>query len=89
MTNKKLGNDFEKELCEMLSEWGYWCHNMAQNAAGQPADVIAVKGKTAYLIDCKVCSNNRFISVYLRRNSLRTINTVSRFRNRRFLIMPT
>lgn len=60
MTNKKCGNDFEKELCEMLSEWGFWCHNMAQNAAGQPADVIAVKGKTAYLIDCKVCSNNRF-----------------------------
>lgn len=59
-TNKKSGNDFEKELCEMLSEWGFWCHNMAQNAAGQPADVIAVKGKTAYLIDCKVCSNNRF-----------------------------
>ena len=60
MMNKKLGNDFEKELCEMLSEWGYWCHNMAQNAAGQPADVIAVKNKTAYLIDCKVCSHNRF-----------------------------
>ena len=55
MTNKKLGNDFEKELCEILSEQGYWCHNFAQNQDGQPADIIAVKNKRAYLIDCKVC----------------------------------
>lgn len=59
-TNRKIGNSFETEFCELLFQHGFWCHNMAQNAAGQPADVIAVKGKTAYLIDCKVCSNNRF-----------------------------
>lgn len=58
-TNRKIGNSFETEFCELLFQHGFWCHNMAQNAAGQPADVIAVKGKTAYLIDCKVCSNNR------------------------------
>lgn len=59
-TNKKLGNTFETEFCEILGKHGYWVHNMAQNAAGQPADVIAVKNKLAYLIDCKVCSKNRF-----------------------------
>lgn len=59
-TNRKIGNSFETEFCELLFQHGFWCHNMAQNAAGQPADVIAVKNKTAYLIDCKVCSNNRF-----------------------------
>lgn len=53
-TNRKIGNSFETEFCELLFQHGFWCHNMAQNAAGQPADVIAVKGKTAYLIDCKV-----------------------------------
>ena len=58
--NRKIGNSFETEFCELLFQYGFWCHNMAQNAAGQPADIIAVKGKTAYLIDCKVCSNNRF-----------------------------
>lgn len=63
MSNKKLGNDFESEFCKILSEHGYWCHNMAQNAAGQPADVIAVKDTIAYLIDCKVCSNDKFHSV--------------------------
>lgn len=59
-SNKKLGNDFETALCEALSQRGYWTHNLAQNQAGQPADVIAVKNGHAYLIDCKVCSSNGF-----------------------------
>lgn len=59
-TNRKIGNTFEAEFCEILYQYGFWAHNLAQNAAGQPADVIAVKDKTAYLIDCKVCTNNKF-----------------------------
>jgi Holliday junction resolvase len=59
MSNKKIGNQFETELCEILSAYGFWCHNMAANAAGQPADVIAVRNGKAYLIDCKVCSTNK------------------------------
>ena len=58
--NRKLGNRFEIELCETLADEGFWCHNLAQNADGQPADVIAVKDGIAYLIDCKVCSRGRF-----------------------------
>lgn len=60
MTNKKLGNDFESDFCQLLFEHGFWVHNMAQNAAGQPADVIAVKDHKALLIDCKVCSSKGF-----------------------------
>lgn len=60
MNNKKIGNSFEAELCEILSQHGFWAHNLAQNAAGQPADIIAVKNGTAYLIDCKVCSGKAF-----------------------------
>lgn len=60
MSNKKIGNTFESELCEILAEEGFWCHNLAQNAAGQPADVIAVRDKQAFLIDCKVCSQGKF-----------------------------
>ena len=56
MSNKKLGNSFEAELCEILFEHGFWCHNLAQNSSGQPADVIAARNGKAYLIDCKVCS---------------------------------
>ncbi len=59
-TNKKIGNSFEAEFCEILFQHNFWCHNMAQNQAGQPADVIASRNKVAYLIDCKVCSDDRF-----------------------------
>lgn len=58
--NKILGNHFESEFCSLLAENGFWVHNIAQNQTGQPADVIAVKDNIAYLIDCKVCSNNKF-----------------------------
>lgn len=60
MTNKKIGNDFEQELCEKLSEHCFWTHNMAMNKSGQPADIIAVRNKVAYLIDAKVCSSRGF-----------------------------
>ncbi len=60
MTNKKLGNDFEAAFCEILSQHGFWAHQFAQNQAGQPADVMAVKDGKAHLIDCKVCSGRGF-----------------------------
>lgn len=60
MVNKTSGSRFEQELCELLAQNGFWAHNLAQNQAGQPADVIAVKGGIAALIDCKVCTNDRF-----------------------------
>ena len=60
MSNKKLGNQFESELGETLAKEGFWAHNLAQNSAGQPADVIAVKCGEAFLIDCKVCSRGTF-----------------------------
>jgi Holliday junction resolvase len=60
MSNKSLGNGFERELCERLSKEGFWVHNLTQNSAGQPADIIAVQDGYAYLIDCKVCSNDKF-----------------------------
>lgn len=59
MSNRKEGNQFESELCELLSMYGFWAHDMAQNSAGQPADVIAVRNGKAYLIDCKVCSTDK------------------------------
>ena len=60
MINKKLGNEFEKELSEILYNAGYWVHLLNQNKNGQPADIIAVKNKKAYLIDAKVCSFEKF-----------------------------
>lgn len=60
MTNKKIGNDFESDFCEILFEQGFWVHNFTQNQDGQPADVIAVRNGKTYLIDCKVCSVRGF-----------------------------
>lgn len=60
MNNKTLGNGFEAELGEKLSKYGFWVHLLNANKAGQPADIIAVKNKVAYLIDAKVCSSKGF-----------------------------
>ena len=59
-SNKKIGNNFEREFCEILSKNGFWVHNFAQNQDGQPADVIAVRDGGSFLIDCKVCITGRF-----------------------------
>ena len=60
MTNKKIGNDFESDFCEILFEQGFWVHNFAQNQDGQPADVIAARNGKTYIIDCKACSVRGF-----------------------------
>ena len=60
MNNKKIGNRFEQNFCEILFQEGFWTHNLAQNQVGQPADVLAVRNGKAYLIDCKVCINDTF-----------------------------
>ena len=60
MSNRKDGTDFEKELCEILREYGFWTHNFAQSRDGQPSDIIAAREGKAYLIDAKVCKNDTF-----------------------------
>lgn len=51
--NRSIGTRFEAELCEILGKNGFWAHNMQQNSAGQPADIIAIRGAYHVLIDCK------------------------------------
>jgi len=60
MSNRKDGTDFEKEFCEILAEHGFWCHNLAQKASGQPFDVIIARRCRTYPVDCKVCKNDKF-----------------------------
>lgn len=60
MSNKKLGNDYEQQLCKELADAGFWVHNFANRQNGQPADIIAVKNGVPYLIDAKVCSDGKF-----------------------------
>ena len=58
--NRSTGGRFEQELSHILAEHGFWVHVMQQNKAGQPADIIAVKGRFHTLIDCKVCDQGYF-----------------------------
>lgn len=59
MSNKSSGNRFEQEFAEFLDGHGFWCHVLQQNKSGQPADIIAVKGRYHCLIDCKEVSTSR------------------------------
>lgn len=59
-SNRAVGNAFEQELCKLLFDNGFWTHPLKQDSAGQPADIIAVRNKVAYLIDCKDCSAKGF-----------------------------
>lgn len=54
--NRTIGNHFEQDLAQVLFDHKFWVHVMQQNKAGQPADIIAVKGKFHTLIDAKVIS---------------------------------
>ena len=60
MSNRKDGTDFERELCEKLSKFGFWVYRCPQSADGQPADIIAARNGKTYLIDAKVCKNDTF-----------------------------
>ena len=57
--NRTNGGRFEQELSHILAEHGFWVHVMQQTKAGQPADIIAAKGKFHTLIDCKVISDDK------------------------------
>ena len=69
-SNKKLGNDFEQEVCAQLAKQGFWVHNFANRTNGQPADIIAAKADCIYLIDAKVCSNGSFQTSRIEENQV-------------------
>lgn len=59
--NKKIGAEFERELCQYLYQQGYWTHfiNPAPDGS-QPFDIIALKKGSALAIDCKTCKTASF-----------------------------
>ena len=57
--NRTQGGRFEQDLSHILAEDGFWVHVLQQNKSGQPADIIAIKGKFHTLIDCKVISDDK------------------------------
>ena len=69
-SNKKLGNDFEQEVCQILANAGYWAHNFANRTNGQPVDIIAARNGRAVIIDAKVCSHGFFETRRLEENQI-------------------
>ena len=69
-SNKKLGSDFEQEVCRELAQEGYWVHNLANRKNGQPMDIIAVRENIACLIDAKVCTNGIFKTSRIEENQV-------------------
>ena len=69
-SNKKLGSDFEQEVCRELAQEGYWVHNFANRKNGQPMDIIAVRENIACLIDAKVCTNGIFKTSRIEENQV-------------------
>ena len=54
MNNKKLGTAFERRMCKILADRGYWVHFITPDSRGaQPFDIIAVKDGLAVAIECK------------------------------------
>ena len=65
MNNKKLGTAFERRVCEMLKESGYWVHFITPDSRGaQPFDIIVVKHGIAAAIECKTLDvSERYFSI--------------------------
>lgn len=57
MNNSKLGRKTEIDCCDWLSKQGWWCHRMVASEAGQPCDIVALKGDDCVLIDAKHCDD--------------------------------
>lgn len=61
MNNKQIGAEFERQMCKILAQMGYWVHFITPDARGaQPFDIIAAKDGKALAIDCKTCVSNTF-----------------------------
>lgn len=65
MNSKNIGIKFEQEACDILAEHGFWVHFITPDARGaQPFDIIAVKNKKAYAIECKTLTFSRRYFTY-------------------------
>jgi Holliday junction resolvase len=80
LSNKKSGNDFENELCELLSNNGIWARKEFPAEDGsQPFDVKAFYNKCFYLFECKVLAGTTFDTRRIEENQISALNYVQEF----------
>ena len=71
MNNKQIGNEFEWQMCDILSKRGFWVHFISPNRSGaQPFDLIIAKDGFAMAADCKTCEDHIFRFGRLEQNQI-------------------
>lgn len=60
MSNKKLGNEFERKIIKQLRETGHYVIQLPQNVKGQPFDLLVTVHNGVAAVDCKMCSKGYF-----------------------------
>lgn len=73
---------FQREICKILSEHGFWAYETINKQSGQPVDVIAVKSDIGYIIECKVTQTDRFPLSRVEDNQITAIERFNRCKNR-------
>lgn len=76
ISNKKIGNNFEKSTAEYLSENDFWVYRLPNKIGGQPFDILALKNDTVIALDCKVCSNDVFDKSRIEDNQHTAMNKI-------------
>lgn len=53
MSNKKIGEDFEKELLEILKLNNFWATKLKEKEIGGPFDIVATKNNLFFSLEAK------------------------------------
>ena len=75
------GQQFQKVLCKMLADNGFWAYETINKQSGQPVDIIAVRSNIGYIIECKVTQTDRFPLSRVEDNQITAIERFTRCNN--------
>ena len=75
------GQQFQKVLCKMLADNGFWAYETINKQSGQPVDIIAVRSNIGYIIECKVTQSDRFPLSRVEDNQITAIEKFSKCNN--------
>lgn len=76
------GQQFERDFCELLKRKDYWALQIPRNRRGaQPFDVLAIKDKEIFAIDCKTSASNLFQLSRVEHNQWSAFKTITNASN--------
>lgn len=88
ISNKKIGNNFEREYAEILRKKGYWVTLISpkQHIGSQPCDIVAIKNDKPILIDCKTCKTHLFPINRIEENQRQAFKRYAKCGNTKFIL---